>query len=385
MFKGRLEGRGFIPHPTPSLQQARDITQANGLRRAACDDAHNLYTAAMRTRSMPLPECVVGLRAALKDAQTIGYRDGRVRLGTALALAFLGGCDPGAPLAGSASADAATGTAIMMASAATAADVREPQVGTEAAYCEAEALLAQALELTAPCSVDRANVLSVLTLRHLLREDEQGAAAAVQTARDARYNAQQAAAAADAVAAGLNGGAGGHAGSCEQVARAADDANLGVALLMLCAQGGAGGHGDVPQMQAEAVALLEGATAAADSLLGGTADASAPRVATSPFAWRVPSTISDTCAAGVKACRALSCLRSAAGRREEASAWAAAGDRLQRRLWSLSSPSAGADAGSEGESQWSSAPGGVSGSDSRAKVLAAEVEKLSLAWEAAQC
>lgn len=340
----------FTPHPP---RQACDISQANGLRRAACDDVHNLYSAAMRTRSMPLSECVVGLRAALKNAQAIEYREGRVRLSTALALAFLGGCDPATPPAAKAMADATLTSAVVVASAATAADVREPQVCTEAAYREAEALLAQAVELTAPGSWDRANVLSVLTLRQLLREDEGGAAAAVQTARDARKHAQQAAAAADALAAGLGGGAGGGAGGCTEMARAADDANLGIALVMLCAQGGGGGS--VSQMEAEAVALLEGAAAAAEMLLGGAGDASVPRVVPSPSARRMPSNISETCAAGVKACRALSLLRSAGGRHDEAQAWVAAADRLQRQFWSLSSLSDGAAPGSEGEGQSSSA------------------------------
>jgi hypothetical protein len=385
---------------------------------------------------MPLPECVADLRVALKEAHAIDYRQGRVRLSAALALAFLGGGDFSGPSPSTVSAVAATATsgAVVVASAATATDVREPQIGSEAAYREADSLLSQAIELSAPGSWERADVLSVFTLRQLLREDEEGATAAVQTAREARMHAMQAAAAANALAAGSGvntaavgscaansvaapsgahsvsmqpvaagsganalaahsasvqppavessiGASGSTVGNTE-VARPADDANLGIALLMLCAQGGGGN--DVSQLKAEGVALLEGAAAAAERLLGSLlgGDASVSRVALSSCEWRLPSSNSDTCAAGVKACRALSLLRSNRGRREDAQAWAAAGERLQQRFWSLSSPRGGAAAGFDGGTQWSSGPGG-SGNDVRGRELAEEVDKLSAAWEGA--
>jgi len=323
------------------LSKARDITKGNGLARAACDDAHNLYVAAMRTKSKPLRECVAGLRGALHEAGELGYSAGRVRLSGALALALLGGSEPGAPVKTyEVPAADATTSGLLVGKNALAAPV-EPAPGSAAAVAAADALLTQALEL-ASGGLERADLLSVLSLRHLVSDDAGGAAVAVELARGARQAAREAGA-----------------------SRAADDANLGVALLMLCAEGGGGaGDGDAgpAEWEAEAVGLLEAAAAAAD---GAAGEAVAAWVAPPQ-----PSAGADTCVAGIKACRALALVHAARGRKTEAAGWAKTAEELQQRSWVATGVRpVGTGAGAEERA--------------RARAEAEAVEKLSLDWGSA--
>jgi len=331
------------------LQKAYEITHANGLRRAACDDAHNLFAAAMRTRSKPLADCIIGLRSALRQAEEIQYTIGRVRLATALALAFLGGADPGVPPATpSVTPDASA--AVVVASAATTGAVREPLPGSYAACIEADRLLATALELSAEGSLERAGVYSVLALRHLLREDDSGAAAAVEAAREAKRQAAEAATGGEQ-AAGI-------------IARPADDVNLGVALLIHSKQGGV----DTAAMLTEAVGLLEGAAAKAEQLVEAL-EAGTPV----PVVPSSSSAAVEACSDGARACRALAALHSGEGHAADAQLWEDRAERLQHRLWGLTA------AGTKAEVD--ARPAAGNGASSRE--LVEGVEKLSLAWERA--
>jgi len=67
------------------LQRCHKISTSNGLLRAACDDALNMYAARLEHRIGTRDEALTGLEAALKEAKAIQYKGAQIDLQIALA------------------------------------------------------------------------------------------------------------------------------------------------------------------------------------------------------------------------------------------------------------------------------------------------------------
>lgn len=85
--KGRSPSR--VGLAIEKLERARKIASANGLRRAACDDAYNKWAACLRYSFGTRAEAIGGLEGALAECKELGYGACRVRVLSALGLAFL--------------------------------------------------------------------------------------------------------------------------------------------------------------------------------------------------------------------------------------------------------------------------------------------------------
>jgi hypothetical protein len=85
-----LEGASTTPHraavldAVKKLQRCHKISTSNGLLRAACDDALNMYAARLEHRIGTRDEALTGLEAALKEAKAIQYKGAQIDLQIAL-------------------------------------------------------------------------------------------------------------------------------------------------------------------------------------------------------------------------------------------------------------------------------------------------------------
>ena len=72
------------------LRYAARISEANGLRRAACDDKYNVLLAEMRWGQCPLSQCISKLEIVAEDAKEHGDKAAQMRAFAAIGLARLG-------------------------------------------------------------------------------------------------------------------------------------------------------------------------------------------------------------------------------------------------------------------------------------------------------
>ena len=78
-----------IPAAIKELERCHKISHKNGLRRAACDDAYNMFSARLKYRVGARADSLDGLSKALAEAKTLQYTRCRVDILIGLALGYM--------------------------------------------------------------------------------------------------------------------------------------------------------------------------------------------------------------------------------------------------------------------------------------------------------